>query len=102
MRKDRKHKKNISELHVMLLYFLTVFMCSYTQQFRDATLELLSCGRYIPHAPTSVSINMRSLNRRSRLTSLSRSTHSKVLPLELSRAKTRSCHGCQSLSVPHQ
>lgn len=52
-------------------------------QFRDATLEMLSCGRYIPHAPTRVTINMRSFHRRSRLTSLSRSinTHSKVSPL---------------------
>ncbi len=65
------------------MYFLTVLMCFYVQQFRDAALEVLSCGRYIPHVPTSVSINMHSLNRKSRLTSLSRNinTHSKVLPL---------------------
>lgn len=52
-------------------------------QFRDATLELLSCGRYIARAPTRVAINMRCLNRTSQLTSLSRSinTHSKVSPL---------------------
>lgn len=58
-------------------------MCVFPQQFRDAALEVLSCGRYIPHGPTSVSINMRPLNRGSRLTSLSKSvnTHSKVLPL---------------------
>lgn len=68
---------------MLILYFLMVSMCFYAQQFRDATLEVLSCGRYIPRAPTSVSINMCSLNRRSRLTSLSRSVnmHSKVLPL---------------------
>lgn len=63
----------------MLEFFLMVFF--FTQQFRDAALELLSCGRYIPHAPTGISINMCSLNRRSRLTSLSRTAHSKVLPL---------------------
>lgn len=81
-------------------------MCFYVQQFRDAALEVLSCGRYIPHVPTSVSINMHSLNRKSRLTSLSRNVnaHSKVLPLWLSLAKkeTRSCHGCRCLLVPHQ
>lgn len=65
-------------LHVMFVFFFMVF---FTHQFRDATLELLSCGRYIPHAPTGISINMRSLNRRNRLTSLSRTAHSKVLPL---------------------
>lgn len=58
-------------------------------QFRDATLELLSCGRYIHRTPTSVTINMHSFNRRSRLTSLSINTHSKVSPLWLSR----SCRG---------
>lgn len=58
-------------------------MCLYVQQFRDSALEVLSCGHYIPHGPTAVSINMCTLSRRSRLTSLSRgvSTHSKVLPL---------------------
>lgn len=65
-------------LHVTLEFFFMVF---FTQQFRDAALELLSCGRYIPHAPTDIGINMRSLNRRNRLTSLSRTAHSKVLPL---------------------
>lgn len=61
----------------------SVFMYLLVQQFRDAALEVMSCGRYIPHGPTGVSINMRSLNKRSLLTSLSRNvnTHSKVLPL---------------------
>lgn len=61
---------------------MLMLWCVFTQ-FRDAALELLSCGRNIHRAPSSVSINMRSLNRRSRLASLSRSinTHSKVLPL---------------------
>lgn len=70
-------------LHVMLIYVLMVLMCLYDQQFRDATLEVLSCGRYIPHAPTRVSINMCSSNRWSQPTSLSRSVnmHSKVLPV---------------------
>ncbi|KAM7002189.1 LOW QUALITY PROTEIN: parietopsin [Tautogolabrus adspersus] len=67
-----------SPVYNPIIYFLS------NKQFRDAALEVLSCGRYIPHAPTAtISINMRPLNRRSRLTSLSRSvnTHSKVLPL---------------------
>ncbi|XP_068459552.1 parietopsin [Clinocottus analis] len=66
-----------SPVYNPIIYFLT------NKQFRDATLEMLSCGRYISHMPTTVSINMRSLNKRSRMTSLGRNinTHSKVLPL---------------------
>ncbi|XP_038150245.1 parapinopsin-like [Cyprinodon tularosa] len=57
------------------------FFCN--KQFRDCALELLSCGRYVPRGPTNVSIPLCSLNRRSCLSSISRSasTHSKVLPL---------------------
>lgn len=64
-------------------------MFFHVQQFRDAALEVLTCGLHIPHAPTAVSINMRSFNRRSRLTSFSRNVnlHSKVLPLWPSPAK---------------
>ncbi|KAI3371173.1 hypothetical protein L3Q82_023803 [Scortum barcoo] len=66
-----------SPVYNPIIYFLS------NKQFRDLALEVLSCGRYIPHVPTSVSINMRTLNRKSQLTSSSRnvSTHSKVLPL---------------------
>ncbi|KAL7401970.1 hypothetical protein ABVT39_007481 [Epinephelus coioides] len=66
-----------SPVYNPIIYFLS------NKQFRDAALEVLSCGRYIPRAPTAVSINMRSLNKRSRLTSFSRNvnSHSKVLPL---------------------
>ncbi|XP_045893023.1 opsin-VA-like [Micropterus dolomieu] len=51
-----------SPVYNPIIYFLT------NKQFRDAALEVLSCGRYIPHGYTSNSINMRSLS-------------SKVLPL---------------------
>ncbi|KAK9516488.1 hypothetical protein VZT92_024412 [Zoarces viviparus] len=66
-----------SAVYNPIIYFLS------NKQFREAALEMLSCGRYIPHMPNTVSINMRSLNRKSRLTSLSRNvnSHSKVLPL---------------------
>ncbi|XP_069551269.1 parietopsin [Brachyistius frenatus] len=66
-----------SPVYNPIIYFLS------NKQFRDGALELLSCGRYIPHGPATVSIHMRSLNRCSRLPSLGRSinTHSKVLPL---------------------
>ncbi|XP_044049465.1 vertebrate ancient opsin-like [Siniperca chuatsi] len=66
-----------SPVYNPIIYFLS------NKQLRDAALEVLSCGRYIPHVPTSVSLNMRSLNSRSRLISLNRNvnTHSKVLPL---------------------
>ncbi|XP_029698234.1 parietopsin isoform X2 [Takifugu rubripes] len=48
-----------SPVYNPIIYFLS------NKQFRDATLEVLSCSRYIPHASSRVSINMRSLNRRS-------------------------------------
>lgn len=68
----------------MLIYFPDrVSLYFYVQQFRDSALEVLSCGRYIPHGPSSVTIKMHSLNRRSRLISLSRNVNMqhKVLPL---------------------
>ncbi|XP_075883538.1 parietopsin [Nelusetta ayraudi] len=77
-----------SPVYNPIIYFLT------NKQFRDATLELLSCGRYIPHAHSGVTFKMRSFSSNSggsgsggggggggRLVSLSRSMHSKVLPL---------------------
>ncbi|XP_029909374.1 parietopsin [Myripristis murdjan] len=66
-----------SPVYNPIIYFLT------NKQFRDATLEVLSCGRYIPRGATSVSMNMHTLNRRSRLTNSNRGVtmHSKVLPL---------------------
>ncbi|XP_071753704.1 vertebrate ancient opsin [Centroberyx gerrardi] len=66
-----------SPVYNPIIYFLT------NKQFRDATLEVLSCGRYIPHGAVSVSVNMHVLTRRSRLTNSSRNVnmHSKVLPL---------------------
>lgn len=71
------------EKHIGIPCEIGAHIFPYVQQFRDAALEALSCGRYIPHVPNSVSINMCSLNNRSRLTSLGRNinTHSKVLPL---------------------
>lgn len=50
------------------LFLDSVLIYFYVQQFRDTTLEVLSCGHYISHEP-SVSINMR-IN-----------TQGKVLPL---------------------
>ncbi|XP_041853990.1 vertebrate ancient opsin-like [Melanotaenia boesemani] len=66
-----------SPVYNPIIYFFS------NKQFRDCTLEVLSCGRYIPLGPTSVSIPMCSLNRGSCLSSISRSanTHSKVLPV---------------------
>uniref|UniRef100_A0AAQ5YF94 G-protein coupled receptors family 1 profile domain-containing protein n=1 Tax=Amphiprion ocellaris TaxID=80972 RepID=A0AAQ5YF94_AMPOC len=66
-----------SPVYNPIIYFLS------NKQFRDCALEVLSCGRYIPHEPRSVSILMRPLNKGSRLSSLSRNVnmHSKVLPL---------------------
>ncbi|KAM7396934.1 hypothetical protein PAMP_019937 [Pampus punctatissimus] len=57
-----------SPVYNPIIYFLS------NKQFRDAALEVLSCSRYIPHGPTSISINMHSLNRNF-------NTQSKVLPL---------------------
>ncbi|XP_061899056.1 opsin-VA-like [Entelurus aequoreus] len=66
-----------SPVYNPIIYFLS------NKQFRDGALEMLSCGRYIPHgSSTRVSINMRPLSRRSRLIPCSRiNRHSKVLPL---------------------
>ncbi|KAM9807709.1 parietopsin [Neosynchiropus ocellatus] len=65
-----------SPVYNPIIYFLT------NKQFRDAALELLSCGRYIPRGLT-VHIPMRPINRRSQLLTMSKnfSTHAKVLPL---------------------
>ncbi|XP_053742398.1 parapinopsin-like [Synchiropus splendidus] len=65
-----------SPIYNPIIYFLA------NKQFRDAALEVLSCGRYIPRGPT-VQVPMRPTNRRSQLLSLSKnfSTHAKVLPL---------------------
>ncbi|XP_068170051.1 parietopsin [Antennarius striatus] len=62
-----------SPVYNPIIYFLS------NMQFRNAALEVLSCGRYIP---TSVGISTHSLNRKSWLTTVSRhvNTHSKVLP----------------------
>ncbi|XP_037306395.2 parietopsin [Pungitius pungitius] len=66
-----------SPVYNPIIYFLS------NKQFRDAALEMLSCGSYIGRTPNTVGINMRSLSRRSRLSSLSGNvtSHSKVLPL---------------------
>ncbi|KAL4005582.1 hypothetical protein ACER0C_005295 [Sarotherodon galilaeus] len=66
-----------SPVYNPIIYFLS------NKQFRDCALEVLSCGRYIPHGSTSVSIRMHSVNKGSWLSSFGRSvnTHSKVLPL---------------------
>uniref|UniRef100_A0A672GZ82 Parietopsin n=1 Tax=Salarias fasciatus TaxID=181472 RepID=A0A672GZ82_SALFA len=66
-----------SPVYNPIIYFLS------NKQFRDCTLDVLSCGRYIPHGPATVTIRMRPLNRRSWASSLSRNvnTQSKVLPL---------------------
>ncbi|XP_061749669.1 parietopsin [Nerophis ophidion] len=66
-----------SPVYNPIIYFLS------NKQFRDGALEMLSCGRYIPHAAsTRVSINMRPVSRRGRLIPCSRiNRHSKVLPL---------------------
>uniref|UniRef100_A0A8C5DRF5 Parapinopsin-like n=1 Tax=Gouania willdenowi TaxID=441366 RepID=A0A8C5DRF5_GOUWI len=66
-----------SPVYNPIIYFLS------NKQFRDCTLEVLSCGRFIPHGPTNVSIHMRPLNKGTWLSSLSRNvnTHSKVLPM---------------------
>ncbi|KAM4554330.1 parietopsin [Fundulus diaphanus] len=66
-----------SPVYNPIIYFFS------NKQFRDCALELLSCGRYVPRGPASVSIPLCSLNRGSCLSSTSRSasTHSKVLPL---------------------
>ncbi|XP_054633187.1 pinopsin-like [Dunckerocampus dactyliophorus] len=67
-----------SPVYNPIIYFLS------NKQFRDATLEMLSCGRYIPHgSSTGVSISMTPVTRRSQLISCSGriNRQSKVLPL---------------------
>ncbi|TKS73629.1 Parapinopsin [Collichthys lucidus] len=65
-----------SPVYNPIIYFLS------NKQFRDATLELLSCGRYFPRTPALVSIHMHSMNS-TRVTPLSRNVkmNSKVLPV---------------------
>lgn len=70
-----------------------MLMYSHVRQFRDTTLEVLSCGRYISHEP-SVSINMCSSSRNI-------NTHSKVSPL-WPLQKQRSCHVFTSDSLRKQ
>nr|XP_057932082.1 parietopsin [Doryrhamphus excisus] len=67
-----------SPVYNPIIYFLS------NKQFRDATLEMLSCGRYIPHGSSSgVSISMTPVTRRSQMVSCSNRINrkSKVLPL---------------------
>ncbi|XP_077566948.1 pinopsin-like [Stigmatopora nigra] len=63
-----------SPVYNPIIYFLS------NQQFRDATLEMLSCGRYIPRGSAPVvSISMQPLNMRSCSNRMNRPN--KVLPL---------------------
>ncbi|XP_060931816.1 parietopsin [Limanda limanda] len=66
-----------SPVYNPIIYFLS------NKQFRDSTLEVLSCGRYIPHGPTSVSINMHTLNRRSHVIPFNKNINMqcRVLPM---------------------
>ncbi|XP_032380298.1 parapinopsin [Etheostoma spectabile] len=50
-----------SPVYNPIIYFLT------NKQFRDAALEVLSFGRYIPHVLPTASINMRSFDSRSKV-----------------------------------
>ncbi|XP_029500574.2 parietopsin [Oncorhynchus nerka] len=70
-----------SPVYNPIIYFLS------NRQFRDATLEVLSCGRYISHDPATDTVPMRSMTLR---TTVGRrvgrkkqgiSAHSRVLPL---------------------
>ncbi|KAG7253526.1 hypothetical protein CRUP_009647, partial [Coryphaenoides rupestris] len=47
-----------SPVYNPVIYFLS------NKEFRDAALELLSCGRYIPHGPSASGLAMRSLHHR--------------------------------------
>eukprot|EP00063_Salmo_salar_P006564 XP_013981399.1 PREDICTED: parapinopsin-like [Salmo salar] len=47
-----------SPVYNPIIYFLS------NKQFRDATLEVLSCGRYIPHDPATDTVPMRSMTLR--------------------------------------
>ncbi|XP_072292028.1 parietopsin [Eucyclogobius newberryi] len=64
-----------SPVYNPIIYFMS------NKQFRDATLEVLSCGKYIPHGPASSNISMQPLNNRETRLTLTRNIHSKVLPL---------------------
>ncbi|KAK7890977.1 hypothetical protein WMY93_022940 [Mugilogobius chulae] len=64
-----------SPVYNPIIYFLS------NKQFRDATLEVLSCGKYIPHGPASANISMQPLNNRESRLTLTRTIHSKILPL---------------------
>ncbi|KAG7262592.1 hypothetical protein CRUP_036911 [Coryphaenoides rupestris] len=59
-----------SPVYNPVIYFLS------NKEFRDAALELLSCGRYIPHGPSASGLAMRSLHHRN-----ASAHHNKVLPL---------------------
>ena len=54
-------------------------------QFRDAALEVLSCGRYIPRGPVSSGLAMTAVNRRNAAEHPNRGagkgTLNRVLPL---------------------
>ncbi|XP_067090281.1 parietopsin [Osmerus mordax] len=62
-----------SPVYNPIIYFLS------NKQFREATLEALSCGQYIPRGPASKGIGMISM-RRSRMNQ-GASPNSKVLPM---------------------
>ncbi|XP_033823428.1 parietopsin [Periophthalmus magnuspinnatus] len=64
-----------SPVYNPIIYFLS------NKQFRDATLEVLSFGKYIPHGPASSNIVMQPLNNRETRLPLTRNIHSRVLPL---------------------
>ncbi|XP_077423953.1 parietopsin [Vanacampus margaritifer] len=66
-----------SPVYNPVIYFLS------NKQFRDAALEILSCGRYIPRGTaTVVSVGMRPMSRKCQPSCSSRiNRHSKVLPL---------------------
>ncbi|CAL1594986.1 unnamed protein product [Knipowitschia caucasica] len=63
-----------SPVYNPVIYFLS------NKQFRDAALEMLSCGKYIPHTIATSNISMQPLHSERRLP-LTRTIHSKVLPM---------------------
>ncbi|CAL8320209.1 unnamed protein product [Gadus morhua 'NCC'] len=68
-----------SPIYNPLIYFLS------NKQFRDAALEVLSCGRYIPRGPVSSGLAMTAVNRRNAAEHPNRGagkgTLNRVLPL---------------------
>ncbi|XP_061679057.1 parietopsin [Syngnathoides biaculeatus] len=66
-----------SPVYNPIIYFLS------NKQFRDATLEMLSCGRYVPRGTAAVvSVGMRPLGGRGKGGACGRiNRHGKVLPL---------------------